>query len=80
MLFQTLPFFWVLWIKESVLISKLLRGYFNIKPVKPRIMITWGVSVVLKNLFTLYPLSELSLKQLTYKLIALIALTTTARA
>jgi len=43
-------------------------------------MITWGVSVVLKILFTLYPLSELSLKQLTYKLIALIALTTTARA
>jgi len=43
-------------------------------------MITWDVSVVLKFLFILYPLSELSLKQLTYKLIALIALTTTARA
>jgi hypothetical protein len=36
--------FGVLWIKESVLISKLLKGYFNIKPVKPRIMTTWDVS------------------------------------
>jgi hypothetical protein len=80
MLFQTLPFFGVLWIKESVLISKLLKGYFNIKPVKPRIMTTWDVSVVLTFLFTLYRLSELSLKLLTYKLIALIALTTAARA
>jgi hypothetical protein len=79
-LFQTLPFFGVLWIKESVLISKLLKGYFNIKPVKPRIMTTWDVSVVLTFVFTLYPLSELSLQQLTYKLIALIALTTAARA
>ena len=43
-------------------------------------MTTWDVSVVLKYLFTSYPLSELSLKQLTYKLIALIALTTAARA
>ena len=65
MVFQTLPFFGVLWIKESVLISKLLKGYFNIKPVKPIIMTIWDVSVVLKFVFTLYPLSELSLKQLT---------------
>jgi hypothetical protein len=43
-------------------------------------MTTWDVSVVLTFLFTLYPLSELSLKLLTYKLIALIALTTAARA
>ena len=43
-------------------------------------MTTWDVSVVLKYLFTSYPLSELSLKQLTYKLIAIIALTTAARA
>ena len=62
--------------------SKLLKRYFNIKPVKPRIMNTWDVSVVSKFLFTLYPLPELSLKQvqLTYKLTALIALTTAARA
>jgi len=79
MLFQTLPFFGVLWIKDSVLVSKLLKGYFNIKPVKPRMMNTWDVSIALKCLFTLYPLSELSIKLLTYKLIALIALTTAAR-
>jgi hypothetical protein len=43
-------------------------------------MTTWDVSVVLTFLFILHPLSELSLKLLTYKLIALIALTTAARA
>ena len=43
-------------------------------------MTTWDVSIVIKYLFTLCPLSELSLKQLTYKLIALIALPTAARA
>jgi len=80
MLFQTLPFFGVLWIKDSVLVSKLLKGYFNIKPVKPRMMNTWDVSIALKCLFTFFPLSELSIKLLTYKLIALITLTTAARA
>jgi hypothetical protein len=43
-------------------------------------MTTWDVSVVLTFLFTLYPWSELSLKLITYKLIALIALATAARA
>jgi hypothetical protein len=43
-------------------------------------MTTWDVPVVSKFLFTLYPLSELSLKLLTYKLTALIALTTAVRA
>lgn len=80
MLFQTLPFFGVEWTSNSVLISKLLKGYYNIKPIKPKKLITWDVSVVLRYLWTLYPLSELTLKQLTYKLIALIALTTAARA
>jgi hypothetical protein len=69
MLFQTLPFFGVLWIKESVLISKLLKRYFNIKPVKSRIMNTWDVSVVSKFLFTLYPLPELSLKHVQLRLV-----------
>ena len=80
MLFQTLPFFGVKWTANSVLIPKLLKGYFNCKPVRPKIPFTWDVSVVLTFLSTLYPLSKLSLKLLTYKLIALVALTTASRA
>lgn len=80
MLTQTLPYFGIKWIENSVLISKLLKGYFNLKPVKPRISFTWDASIVLRYLVILFPLSELSLKLLTLKLIALIALTTAARA
>lgn len=80
MLTQTLPYFGIKWIENSVLISKLLKGYFNLKPVKPRILFTWDASIVLRYLVTLFPLSKLSLKLLTLKLIALIALTTAARA
>ena len=78
MLFQTLPFFNVRWTSASVFVAKLLKGYFNIQPVKPKRLITWDV--VLDFLSTLVPLSDLSLKNLTYKLVALVALTTAARA
>lgn len=80
MLYQTLPFFGIKWSLDSVLIPRLLKGYFNSKPVTPKLLFTWDVSVVLNYLSTLYPLSDLSLKLLTYKLIALIALTTASRA
>lgn len=80
MLFQTLPFFGVKWVSFSILIPKLMKGYFNIRPTRPKQLFTWDVSTVLQYLFSLYPVSKLSLKLLTYKLIALIALTTAARA
>lgn len=53
MLTQTLPYFGIKWIENSVLISKLLKGYFNLKPVKPRIVFTWDASIVLCYLVTL---------------------------
>lgn len=49
-------------------------------PPRVRYTLTWDVSAVLDFLSTLYPLEDLSLKMLTYKLDALIALTTAARA
>ena len=80
MLLQMLPFFGNLWCKDCPLIRRFMKGvYFKRRP-KPRYVFTWDVSCVLKYLSTLFPLSILPLKLLTYKVTALIALATAARA
>ena len=80
MLLQTLPLFGNSWCKDCTLISRFMKGvYFERKP-NPRYIFTWDVSCVLKYLSTLFPLSKLSLKLLTFKLVALIALATAPRA
>lgn len=78
MLTQTLPFFGIN--LSGWMLKRMLKGCFNFKPPKVRYSCTWDVKTVLKFLYTLYPLEDLSLKCLTFKLIALIALTTAARA
>ena len=80
MLLQTLPFFGNSWCSNPYLISKFMKGIFNLKPPTPRYCFTWDVSVVLKFLRTLYPLEKLSLKMLTFKTVALIALACAPRA
>ena len=77
MLTQTLPFFGIN--LSGWMLKRMLKGCFNSKPHKVRYSCTWDVKTVLKFLCTLYPLEDLSLKCLTFKLIALIALTTAAR-
>lgn len=57
-----------------------MRGVFIDNPPRPRYISTWDVSLVLDFLKKLEPLRELSLKLLTYKLVALLALSTAARA
>ena len=79
MLSQTLPIFGVNF-TDFIYVNRMLKGCFNSNPPKPRYVHTWDISVVLKYLFTLYPLEDLSLKMLTLKLTALLALTTAARA
>lgn len=80
MLLQTLPFFGNSWCKTCSLISKFMKGVFFQSPPKPRYQFTWNVSSVLKFLRTLFPLEGLSLKLLTFKLTALIALAAAPRA
>ena len=53
--------------------------YINRRP-KPRYLFTWDVSCVLKYLSSLFPLSNVTLKLLTLKVTALIALATASRA
>ena len=80
MLLQTLPLFGNSWCDNTSLIKCYMKGISQLKPPMPRYKFTWNVSLVLAYLKTLHPLSDLSLKDLTLKTIALIALATAPRA
>jgi len=80
MLMQTLPFFGNTWCNECFLIQKFMKGVFHSRPPLPRYQFMWDVSVVLKFLKSLSPLYKLSLKLLTFKVVALLALGNAPRA
>lgn len=80
MLLQTLLLFGNTWCANSPLISRFMKGVFFKCPPKPRYMFTWDVSVVLTYLKGLVPLDKLTLKLLTLKVTALIALAAAPRA
>lgn len=42
MLINTLPSFGVLWVKEPLLLPKLMKGYLNLNPSQPKVR-TYGV-------------------------------------
>ena len=44
------------------LVSRLMKGIFNLRPAVPKYFKTWDVSVVLKYLINLSPVPLLSLK------------------
>lgn len=60
-------------------VKKFMRGIFNLHPPTPRYSSVWDVSKVLSYLKTLGPVSEMSLKQLTFKAVALLALASVQR-
>ena len=57
-----------------------MKGIYYKSPPVPRYVVTWDVSKVLTFLQSLFPLDKLSLKLLTLKLTALIALAAAPRA
>lgn len=57
MLMQILSLIRVDWINNQFLIPKLLKGYYNMNPPKPKCKITWDVSKVL------HFLKDISLKK-----------------
>ena len=61
------------------LVNRLLRGIFNLRPPLPRFTETWDVQPVIQHLRNMDPLHSLSLKNLTFKLVMLMALTQAAR-
>lgn len=79
MLFQTLQLISGR-VFDSIIITRIMKGLYNVNPPKPKYRVTWDVSVVLAYIRTLYPLEALSLKDLTFRLVMLLALTTAQRA
>ena len=66
-------------IGKHFLVSKYLKGVFHeIKPV-PKYCSIWSVDPVLDYFFTLWPLDKLPRKELSLKLVLLVALTTGQR-
>ena len=56
-----------------------MKGVFQARPALPRYRKTWDTSIVLSYLKTLHPVEELTLQQLTHKLVMLCALVTGQR-
>ena len=61
------------------LIKRFMKGIFNLQPPMPRYTQIWDVKVVLNYLCNFSPLENMGLRDLTYKLSMLIALTSTQR-
>ena len=60
-------------------ISRFMRGVFHLRPPVSRYTKTWDVGIVLNYLRKLYPATKLPLKDLTHKLVMLLALTSAQR-
>ena len=61
-------------------IKRYMKGVFECRPPKARYTCTWDASVLLNYLLEFYPYSELSLFELTHKIVCLFALVTAQRA
>ena len=61
------------------LVNRFMRGVFNLRPPTPRYAMTWDVKFVLQKIRNMEPLHTLSLKDLSLKLVMLMALTQAAR-
>ena len=61
------------------LVVRFLKGVYSLRPSQPRYSHTWDASVVLNYLINLSPLQSLTLKELSLKLVMLIALTSVSR-
>jgi len=62
------------------IVSRFMKGIFRQDPPKPKLCTTWKVQDVLSYLREQKSVEELSLKELSHKLILLLALTSAARA
>ncbi|XP_013419712.1 uncharacterized protein LOC106180300 [Lingula anatina] len=61
------------------LVIRFMKGVFESRPSLPRYCVIWDVASVLRFLETWHPLEHLNMKQLTWKLVTLIALSTAQR-
>ncbi|XP_063859168.1 uncharacterized protein LOC135100135 [Scylla paramamosain] len=61
------------------LVIRFMRGVFNLRTPQPRYTDTWDVQPVFEKLRSMFPLHALTLKELTLKLVMMMALTQAAR-
>ena len=61
-------------IGQNHLVSRLIKGIYQLRPNTPKYKCIWDVNEMLKCLAQLYPLDKLSLKDLTLKLVMLMLL------
>ena len=61
-------------------VTRIFSSFYKLRPSFPRYVVTWDVGVVLNYLAKWHPPSALSLKRLTLKTVALVALTCSDRA
>lgn len=64
---------------EHPLVTRFLKGIFELKPSLPRYTVIWDVGTVLKFFQTFPPITDMTLKQLTKKLVTLLVLVTAQR-
>ena len=64
---------------EEPLIRKFMKGVFNLRPALPRYQESWNVDTVLVYLSNMPKLQELSLKEISFKLVMILALITGQR-
>ena len=64
---------------QHSLVKRFLKGVYNVKPSFPRYIQTWDVNVVLNFLKSMDSFDIISLKNLTFKLVTLLALCTGQR-
>ena len=62
---------------ELPIVSRFMKGVFRLNPPKPKLGSTWQLKTVLSHMEKQKPVEELSLKELSHKLILLLALTST---
>lgn len=66
-------------IGQHVLVNRFFKGLANLKPSLPRYSVTWDVDKVFAFLESLWNLEDLSLKMLSCRAVALVALVTAHR-
>ena len=77
---STLPKYNGYLVGQHPLITRLMKGIFNSRPVVPKLFPAWSVRTVLSTLAEWSPANSLSLKLLSLKTIMLVALATAKRA
>ena len=61
------------------IITRQLRGIYNLNPPKPKYKKSWDINIVLEMLKKWYPLDQLGIKKLTFKALMLLVISTTQR-